>query len=173
MPFDLYFLILRIIHILSGVFWVGTAFLLTGFVGPSVAATAPEGAKVLQHMLARTRYNAAIAWASVLTVLSGLILFERVSGGFQGAWMASGTGLVLTVSSLVGLMAFLHATFTLGRSSRRIAELVKEIEAGDGPPSEAQMQEMMALQGKLARNGRIVSLLLLLVVVGMAAAEVV
>ncbi len=173
MDVNLFFLILRVIHILGGVFWVGAAFLLAGFIGPAVQATAPEGGKVMQHLLARTRYNQAMAWASSLTVLTGLLLLERVSGGFQGPWMASGTGMVLTVSGALGVVAYLHSLFTIARSNARMAQIARAVQATAGPPTEAQWDELGALQAKAARNGRITALMLLLVVIGMAAARVV
>ena len=34
---------LRLVHILAGVFWVGTAFVMTFYIAPTVGATAEAG----------------------------------------------------------------------------------------------------------------------------------
>ena len=38
-------LVLRLFHIVGGALWFGSAFLFTGFLGPSAAETAPSSGR--------------------------------------------------------------------------------------------------------------------------------
>jgi len=58
---DLYVIVLRILHIFGAVFWAGTTFLFTGYVGPAVMASGPEGNKFMQALLNQTRFLRVIA----------------------------------------------------------------------------------------------------------------
>src|SRR5438552_12958885 len=95
--------VLRLIHILSGIFWVGTTFFLVGFLQPVVAQSGPEGGRFAQRLMSQKRFQAAMSVAAGLTILSGLVLYGLSSAAFQHAWVTSGPGLVLP---LVGLPAF-------------------------------------------------------------------
>src|SRR5436309_9725387 len=86
--------VLRLIHILSGIFWVGTTFFLVGFLQPVIAQSGPEGGRFAQRLMSQKRFQAAMSVAAGLTILSGLVLYGRVSAGFQRAWVTSGPGLV-------------------------------------------------------------------------------
>ena len=47
-------IVLRIVHILSGAFWVGSAVFNSLFLGPAVGATAEAGQKVMAHLVAQS-----------------------------------------------------------------------------------------------------------------------
>jgi uncharacterized membrane protein len=171
MNIDLLDLVLRETHIFAGIFWAGSSFLLTAFLGPSVQATAPEGGKVMQHLLAKTRFIATISAAAALSAVSGVWLYIRESGNFQTAWMQTSTGLALTLAGGLGVLTFFHAFFGIGKTNQKIAGLAREIMAGGNPPTPEQGSELQSLQIKAASQGRITALLLVLVIVGMAASE--
>lgn len=57
-------LVLRLIHILAGVFWVGGSLVLGLFIGPTVAATAEAGQKFLAHMVTKAKITARITAAA-------------------------------------------------------------------------------------------------------------
>lgn len=168
---DLLDLVLREIHIFAGVFWIGTSLLLAFYIGPSVRATAPEGGKVMQHLLAKTRFISVVSLAALLSALSGVWLYIRESGNFQMAWIRSSTGLTLTAAGALGILTLFHAMFGIGRTNTKIANLARTIMAGEGHPTPEQGGEMQALQSKAADQGMITALLLVLVLFGMAASE--
>src|SRR3989454_12780102 len=89
--------VLRLIHILSGIFWVGTTFFLVGFLQPVVAQSGPEGGRFAQRLMSQKRFQAAMSVAAGLTILSGLLVYGRGSAGFQHAWGTSGPGRVLAL----------------------------------------------------------------------------
>lgn len=164
-------LLLRLIHILSGVLWAGSAMFLLFFLGPAVQASGPDGGKVMQTLLTRTRIITALTAAAVLTAASGIWLYVRSSGGFHPAWMSTGTGITLTIGAIFGLLAFGHAASVISPTNIQMASLAREIQAGGGPPSEEQMARLQGLQAKLARNSPILTTLLILAVIFMSINE--
>ena len=75
--------ILRLVHILSGVFWAGVNFTMAGFITPSVKATAPGSGGFMQHLAQKSglpRYAEIAGW---LTIIAGLALYWILSDGFQ------------------------------------------------------------------------------------------
>jgi len=131
---DLYVIVLRILHIFGAVFWAGTTFLFTGYVGPAVMASGPEGNKFMQALLGQTRFLRVIAAAAGLTALSGLLLYWRASGGLRPAWIGTGTGLGFTIGGLAGLIAFGFAIAMQNRAGRRLAALGREVRRAVGRP---------------------------------------
>ena len=161
----------RIIHILAGVFWVGTTLFLARFLGPTAKATAPESGKVMQYLLVRTRFIAVIILASSLTLLSGLIMYVPVSGAGNAAWATSPTGLALSIGALFGILGFFHGWLAVGRPNQKIAEIAREVMASGGPPSEEQMGQLQMLSGKVSSNSNITAILLVVAVLGMSLAD--
>ncbi len=68
-------IVLRIIHIVSGVFWVGGSLFLGLFIGPTVNATAEAGQKFMAHLITKARLATRVSAAAGLTVLAGAILY--------------------------------------------------------------------------------------------------
>ena len=71
---------LRLLHVLAGVYWVGSALFLAVEVGPSLAATGAAGGTVLLEMR-RRRYHHGLLYAALVVMASGLGLLWIVSGG--------------------------------------------------------------------------------------------
>ena len=162
--------IARIIHILSGVAWAGGAFMSTAFVVPTSEKLGPEGGKFMQHLTGPAKFSIYMSVGSLLTTVAGLYLYWENSGGFNPDWMFSGRGLALTIGGLAGLIAFVYGTAVTGKLSSQLGAVGKTIQAQGAPPSSEQMAQIQALRVKLAQSGRISSLLLLIAVIGMAAA---
>jgi uncharacterized membrane protein len=82
-------LLLRILHVGAGVFWVGAFMLLARYVIPATQAAGPAAGPFMQQLMTRTKLPAALVGAAVLTILSGFALYGRniMAGG--GAWAAS------------------------------------------------------------------------------------
>src|SRR2546422_8066160 len=94
---DATMILLRVIHILSGAFWVGATFFLVGFLQPVVAASGPEGGRLMRRLTSQKRFQMAMPVAAGLTILSGLALHGRGSAGVQIPWVNSWARLVPAV----------------------------------------------------------------------------
>ena len=119
---DYLMIIARVVHILTGIFWVGTLIVLSRFVFPAVNDAGADGAKVARGMAQRGLVR-AIPSASGLTLLSGIYLYYRVSAGFQSEYMSSGPGISYGIGALSAIIAMI-----LGGSVVR-----KAVIAGDFP----------------------------------------
>ena len=84
---DLTLVLLRVVHVLCGVFWAGALMFAVIFLEPSVRASGPEGAKVMRALIQR-HYLTVVPVVGALTILSGLWLMWIVSGGFGVIYMA-------------------------------------------------------------------------------------
>ncbi len=167
---DILTIVLRLIHIFAGVFWAGAVFFFWRFLAPAVGAAGPEGGKVMQKLF-QTRYTIALSVAALLTVLAGLLMYWRDSGGFQIAWMTTPTGLALTIGGLAGLAAFVIGVFVSRPAIERLAMISQQAQAASGPPSPEQMAEIQALQKTIGQATRRTALLLAIALIGMATAR--
>jgi len=164
---DFYVLTLRIIHILGGAFWFGSAFAFTRFVAPAVALAGPEGAKFIQKLVLGTRFVTVTLTAAGLAVLTGLLLYWRASGGLQTEWMSTGTGVMFTIGAISGIIALILGSI-IGSNSRKLATLGASLQ---GPPTPEQGAEIAAMQSRLETLGAVTSILLLITLIAMATAQ--
>lgn len=164
----IYILILRVIHILGGVFWAGWAFILAGFLEPAVDAAGPAGGEFQKALVQKTRIMPVMIAAPLLTILTGILLYWETSGGFSLAWIASGNGLALTIGGLAAIVAFVAGMVINRPTAERIGALGREMQASGGPPTPEQQAEMQVLQERLSRAGAVGAVLMLVAVIGMA-----
>src|SRR5512144_1921051 len=75
MAYQILIWLLRIIHIVGGVFWVGGSLIMTFFIVPTVSAVGESGQKFVGYLMNNQKLNSRMAAASGSTVLAGAILF--------------------------------------------------------------------------------------------------
>jgi uncharacterized membrane protein len=160
-------LILRIIHIFTGVFWAGFAFFNVSFLQPAVRAVGAEGQKTMQHLLQKTRFLRTIYLTATLTVISGLIMY----GIWGKAMLSSGFGHSITFGGIFGIIVWLILIFGMRPIFNQMKAVSQQIEAQGTPPTPEQTTEMQALATRLGKNSRLAASLLGLAVLGMAAAK--
>lgn len=164
-------LILRMIHILSGVVWAGAVIFLTTVLQPAIAGGGPEAGRFMQRLALHRRFRLVMAIAPALTVLSGLVLYGRVSAGFQMAWITSGTGISLTIGALATLLTFVVFSVFQRPVAARLQVIGAEVQRSAGSPTSAQAAEMQALQRRMQVSMWWATLLLTVAVLTMAGAR--
>jgi uncharacterized membrane protein len=167
---DIYMIILRLIHILSGIFWVGTAFFFVLFFEPTIKAAGTAGGTVMGQ-LTLTRFPMVMASSSILTVAAGFLMYLIDSGGFQINWISTPSGVAITIGSVAGILAFLLGLTVQMPTSARMAGLQKEIQAAGGPPTRSQMEEIHVLLDRISDASRWGAVLMVITVLGMAIAR--
>ena len=163
-------LLLRLIHILAGIFWVGGALLLAGFLIPTVRATGPEGGRFMQHLMGRRRLPIYMGVTMLLTVLSGFAMYGRVVAATNGAWASSPPGIAYGLGGLAAVLGAAVGMVLGGASARRMAAIGQRITEA-GRPTPEQQAEMERLQGRMALGSRLTAGLLLLAASAMAVAR--
>lgn len=164
-------LVLRFVHIVGGVFWVGAVFLMVGFIFPTVRATGPQGGRFMQELMQRRRLSVYMNAAAGLTMLSGFILYGRLIAATDGAWAGTRTGMALGIGGLATVIAAIIGGSIIGRGGQRLGKLGEAIQASGGPPSPEQAAEMSRLQARMGGAMRVVAGLLLVAVTSMAIAR--
>jgi len=162
-------IILRVLHVGGGVFWAGGMFLLAGFVEPVVAAAGPEGGRFMGRLAGR--FTPAMTVAGVTTLVAGVWLLWRDSGGFQSAFMGSGMGVALSIGALSGVVAAVIGLGVGARNALRLRALSGVIQGQPAGPTPEQLGQVQALQRRLRLGARITALLLGVAVVCMAVAR--
>jgi len=163
-------IILRIIHIFSGVFWVGVSFFNIGYLQPTIRATGAEGQKVMQHLTQQTRFTAAVYTAATLNLLSGLIMYWIVSG-FRPSFMTSGYGLSLTIGGIAGVIAWVFAIVVIRGILGQMQAIGRAIQAQGGPPTPEQGSALQALSGQLVKMGQWGVVLMIIALLGMSVGQ--
>jgi len=141
---DFVMIILRLIHILGGITWVGAALTLNYFIGPSVGATQEAGQQFMRHLMLRTRFTNVLSISAVLTVLAGLALYARDSSAGP-AWQSSGPGIGYGIGSAFALVG-LVCGMLVGITSGALARLGENIQ---GKPTNEQMAKLESLRKRL------------------------
>ena len=146
----IYIALLRLVHIICGVFWVGGDMIYFGFIEPVARKLGPESAKFMEFLMVRQKLPVALSWTSRLTVLSGALLFLRNSDMFHSAWTTSTVGIGFGIGAVFGIIAMLLGEFVLDPTAKRIGQLGAPIQ---GAPSAEQVAELNMLGARMTRVG--------------------
>src|SRR5688572_5926505 len=97
---DIGLLILRLLHIFGGVFWVGmSAFTL---LAPVLNANKAEAEKALGRLFINSKLHIVFPIAALSTIVSGLLLFARGWSGTPAMWFGIGGGAAIIAFILGG-----------------------------------------------------------------------
>ena len=163
----LYVIVLRLLHILGGVFWVGAAWMIAGFLYPTANAAGPEGTKFLQRLF-QSRLPALVSAAAGLNILAGLLLYWRDSLGLRVDWITSRAGLAFTVGGLSAIAAFVIGFAVSKPVADKLGMLGKEVAAAGKPPTPEQAAEIQRLAKRTADAATWVAVLLAIALITMA-----
>ena len=160
-------IVLRFVHILSGVFWVGSSVLLGFFISPAVAATADAGQRFMAHLVTKARITLFITISAILTVLAGGWLFWIDSDGLTSAWQNSGPGIGFGVCAI---FAFIGLVFGImvGVNTNTLGTLASQIK---GKPTDEQMKTIQTAQQRLKVVGPVGPLVQIVALICMATAR--
>jgi uncharacterized membrane protein len=166
-------IILRFLHIVSGVLWVGSAFLFVGFIGPSAAEVGPSAGPLLSVAVKKRKVAKVISILGMVTVTAGWLMWARNADtyGSIGNWVETSFGLGITIGAVLATITFFVGYYGVGKNVERMVDLGDTIGASGGPPSPEQHAEMERLGGQLEKHGKMDLVLLLLAVTAMATAR--
>jgi uncharacterized membrane protein len=153
-------IVIRVVHVVTAVFWAGAAMVMGWFITPASRRTGPAAGPFMQNLL-RTRLADWAFGSAVVAVGAGLwLLFDR--GGFGGGWQ----GVALAVGAVAGGVAITIGGFIQRPTAGKIQRLGAAI-AGQTPTPE-QGAEMTRLQARLAAVAPMTALAVAVAVLGMA-----
>jgi putative copper export protein len=159
---DIELIVLRLLHVAVGAFWVGSVLFVAIFLGPSVRAAGPAGGEVMRRLMER-RFSPIIIIVAAVTVLSGFRLYWRMSNGFDPVWIGTRMGLCYTAGGIAALIAFgIGLTVTLP-AARRLGVVMQTMQ---GPTP-----ELAALSKRMGTGSRWAATFLAIAVILMAVAR--
>jgi len=165
------FVVLRLIHVLGGAFWLGAAVTLFVFLQPTAQATAPEGQRFMLHLLRNRRFSEVVLGAALLTGAAGAILFWRDTNGLELKLMLQPEHLGFTVGGAAGGVALLGFVFVGYPAGRRLIAIGSRLETERRPPHEDEQRILVTAQRTLSRVGATVLVLLVVAAAAMATAR--
>jgi hypothetical protein len=164
-------LVLRVVHVLGGIFWLGSGLFTSLFLMPAFAGSGP-GAGAVMAGLQRRRLFTVLPIVAVLTILSGLRLMWIGSGGFSPVYFESGMGRTFAVSGALAIIGFLLSTLVARPAMVRSGQLAASAGAMPaGPERDAINARIGALQRRGAVSSFAAVSLVTLAGVGMAVAR--
>ena len=158
--------LLRIIHIVGGVFWVGGTLMMTFFIGPTVGAIGESGQKFVSHLMSNLKFSNRMAIASGSTILAGFILYA-LDARAGSAWLRSSFAIGLGIGAIFALIGFISGML-IGRTLKAMVQLGGQIQ---GKPSPDQMTRLQDLRKRQSTYSVITTLSLVLATVFMAIAR--
>ena len=168
---DTYMVVLRVVHILAGVFWVGAALTTILFLQPTAHEVGPAAGPFMAHLAGKKRLVDWVLRAAGLTILAGVLMYWRVSGGLDGDWIGSAEGLSVTIGALCGIAAFSLGLTVVKPTIMATLAIGREVAASGGTPTPEQGAKLQALQKRGKDVGQIIVPLLIVAVAAMASAR--
>jgi len=141
-------IVLRLLHIGLGVVWAGSMVFVALWMEPSIRGAGPDGAKVMLGLKQRG-YFVVLPVVALLTILTGLELLRRISGGFNAGWLTSRTGFAFSVGAAAALVAFAIGVGVLRPAATRMFALGPTVAS---LPAGAERQAGEAELGRLRRR---------------------
>jgi uncharacterized membrane protein len=163
--------ILRLIHVLGGILWVGGAVATAFFVVPAANATGPAGGQVMRELVQVRKLPMFLSLMGPFVLLSGIWLFYIASGGFQSVYMRSGPAMGYSIGATAAIIAAIVGAGFAAPNAKKLGQLGQQIQSAGGPPSPEQAAEMKRLQAKLGTLAKAASGLLIVAATMMAVAR--
>lgn len=163
-------LVLRFAHVFFGALWVGMMAFQVFFLAPALADVGPDAGKVMGAMMKR-RVPVILPIIALITIVSGMWLFQRMSGGNMSALMATPMGQAFAWGGAVALIAFLIGIVVMRPAMMRSVKLAESIATAPQAERAAIQAEVQRLRARGAVLGKVVAWMLLFTLAAMAVAR--
>lgn len=161
------FLVLRASHVLLAALWVGAVAFTTFFLMPALEEAGPAAGPVMGALL-RRKLHVFMASLGGTTVLTGLYLYYRFTGGFDPALSGTRAAMVFGTGGLAGIIALVIGGAVVSRSAKKMGELGARLATVPAPERAALVEEMSAARRRAAAASRIIIALQVFAIILMA-----
>ncbi|MDB4917328.1 MAG: putative rane protein [Gemmatimonadetes bacterium] len=162
-------LLLRFLHVLGGIFWLGGGLFMSVFLVPALAKSGMNAGPVFAALQQR-RLFAVLPAVAVLVILSGLRLLSIASGD-SSSYLRSTSGRTFAVSGALAVIAFLMSLIVARPANVRLASLGAAVAAAAGHERAALVGQVAVLQRRIAVSSMVATACLVLCGVGMSVAR--
>lgn len=162
-------IVLRLIHVVGGIFWVGTSLFSFFFLMPAMMKAGPTVAGPVMAGLQQRKMMTWLPVVAILVMLSGIRLMMIASAG-SADWFQHRVGHAYSVSGALAILAFVIG-FTVNRPAMVKAGKLGQAAASDASSRAALQEEIRKLQRRSYVGTMIVTWMLILSAAGMAVAR--
>lgn|SRR5690242_13802144 len=159
--------ILRFVHIVLGILWVGSVFAITVILVPGMQQLGLPLDPVMRTLQHR-KFSQIMMSFGGLTVLAGLSMMFVLSRGHEAEYFSSPMGRTLSLGGLCAILALVLGGAVSRPALEKAAKLRAEIGSNAADP---RMAEVAALQKRLVVTSKAVIALLLIAISCMAIAR--
>ena len=164
-------IVLRLVHVVGGILWVGAAVFNMLFLAPALRASGPAAGPVMAALRQRGLF-VFLPVVALLTILSGTRLMMIVSAGFDASWFQSTRGSVYAWSGLISIVAFVLGISVTRPLANKIGALAGQLaQAKDDAARAALGARLASAQKWMALTGFALTAMLLASAAGMAVAR--
>ena len=163
--------VLRVLHIVGGVFWVGVAIFIAAFLGPALRAAGPAGGPVMAQLTQVRRLPLWMMLAMSVTVIAGFLLYWANARTGGSAWLGSGPGRTFGLGGVLALAGAVVGMAVTAPTGRRLGTIGAAVASAGRPPTPEELATLQALQRRLATAATTVAVLVSLATVAMAVAR--
>jgi hypothetical protein len=145
----LLFLAVRAAHVLVAGLWIGSTVFGAFWLMPAIEASGPSGGQVMAR-LTRGGYATYMSVIGLTTLVTGIFLLWRFTGGFDPAVAATHAGMAFGTGGACGILAGIIGGAIVGRSAKRLAEVMgPAAQAEQGPARRALAEQAIALRRRM------------------------
>ncbi len=155
-------LALRLAHVAGGIMWAGAALLMAGFVVPAAQGAGADG--FLPRLMGDRRAGLYMMATAIVTILSGIALYARMSALTQGGFAQSDQGITLGIGGIAGVLALLTGALGTGPAARRMGVIGARLRGESRAPTPDEARQMGRLQARV-RRGTVLSLGMMLIAI--------
>ena len=164
-------IVLRLIHVLGGIIWVGGMTIMAVFVMPVLAGLGPAAGQVMAGMNQK-KFPVVMPIIALVTILSGLRLLMIDSAAFAGPYFQSPVGRTFATAGGLAIIAFIFGLALVRPAMMKAVALGQQMAGATDEATRARIAAEMAATRKRGATGNIIVLvLLLLAAIGMSTAR--
>jgi hypothetical protein len=150
------FLAIRAAHVAVAATWIGSTVFTSLVLMPAAEASGPAGGQVMAA-LARRGMNTFMTIIGVSTLVTGVYLLWRFTGGFDPVVVATHAGAAFAIGGAAGILAGIIGGAVVGRSGGKIAALMSRVATvPDDSAKAAIIAEAAALRRRMKAGARVV-----------------
>ena len=146
-------LILRLIHIGVGAFWVGAVFTNVLFLQPTAAALGPDGGRFSFHLARHRRFSTVILLSAATTIIAGVWLLWISTSGLDPDRLFDISRLGFTVGGLVAILTFAVGSLYVYPRTERVVRIMSSAMGESRGPSPDEQAQLGRLRAELLRAG--------------------
>ena len=143
-------LLLRLVHIGAGTFWVGAVFAFFLLVQPAAVAAGPSASGFIYQLLHYRRFSSIVLGSAIVTVLAGAWLLVITSNGLDPDLLFDVSRLGFTIGGIAAILTLGVGGLYVFPRTRTVERTIGVLQAEQRPPTPDE-QQLLARTGRESR----------------------